>query len=111
MTSIFSRWKGPGQIINKILVASRQASTNLSVSIPRGLDQGRGKLLQLLAAVIYSFTSLILLLMLLVASACGLGLFPQLQGVSSSKAAIENFYLMTAGLDKEEIIIRDGVLT
>ena len=69
MTSIFSRWKGPGQIINKILVASRQASTNLSVSIPRGLDQGRGKLLQLLAAVIYSFTSLILLLMLLVASA------------------------------------------
>lgn len=41
----------------------------------------------------------------------GMGLFPQLQGVSSSKAAIENFYLMTAGLDKEEIIIRDGVLT
>ena len=42
---------------------------------------------------------------------CGLGLFPQLQGVSSSKAAIENFYLMTAGFDKEELIIRDGVLT
>ena len=41
----------------------------------------------------------------------GMGLFPQLQGVSSSKAAIENFYLMTAGLEKEEIIIRDGVLT
>jgi len=41
----------------------------------------------------------------------GMGLFPQLQGVSSSKAAIENFYLMTAGFDKEELIIRDGVLT
>lgn len=41
----------------------------------------------------------------------GMGLFPQLQGVSNSKQAIENFYLMTAGLDKEEIIIRDGVLT
>jgi len=41
----------------------------------------------------------------------GMGLFPQLQGVSSSKQAIENFYLMTAGLEKEEIIIRDGVLT
>ena len=43
--------------------------------------------------------------------AIGMGLFPQCQGVSSSKAAIENFYLMTAGLDKEGIIIRNGVLT
>ena len=42
--------------------------------------------------------------------AIGMGLFPQLQGVSSSKQAIENFYLMTAGLEKEEIIIRDGCL-
>ena len=42
--------------------------------------------------------------------AVGLGVFGQLQGVSNSKQAIENFYLMTAGLDKEEIIIRDGCL-
>ena len=42
--------------------------------------------------------------------AIGMGLFPQLQGVSSSKQAIENFYLMTAGLDREELIIRDGCL-
>lgn len=42
--------------------------------------------------------------------ALGMGLFAQLQGVSSSKAAIENFYLMTAGKTEEEIIIRDGIL-
>ena len=41
----------------------------------------------------------------------GLGLFPQLQGVSVSKTAIENFYLMTKGLDEEEILIRRGILT
>ena len=43
--------------------------------------------------------------------AIGMGLFPQLQGVSSSKVAIENFYTMTADLDEEEIIIRNGSLT
>jgi hypothetical protein len=41
----------------------------------------------------------------------GMGLFPQLQGVSSSRTAIENFYLMTANLNEEEIIIRDGTLS
>jgi hypothetical protein len=40
-----------------------------------------------------------------------MGLFPQLQGVSSSRTAIENFYLMTANLNEEEIIIRDGTLS
>ena len=43
--------------------------------------------------------------------AIGMGLFPQLQGVSSSRVAIENFYLMTANLDEDEIIIRDGTLS
>jgi hypothetical protein len=41
----------------------------------------------------------------------GMGLFPQLQGVSSSRTAIENFYLMTSHLKEEEIIIRDGTLS
>ena len=41
----------------------------------------------------------------------GMGLFPQLQGVSNSKAAIENFYLMTADKTEEELIIREGMLT
>lgn len=41
----------------------------------------------------------------------GMGLFPQLQGVSSSRTAIENFYLMTCHLKEEEIIIRDGTLS
>jgi hypothetical protein len=41
----------------------------------------------------------------------GMGLFPQLQGVSSSRTAIENFYLMTCNLKEEEIIIRDGTLS
>jgi hypothetical protein len=40
-----------------------------------------------------------------------MGLLPQLQGVSVSKTAIENFYLMTKGLDEEEILIRRGILT
>lgn len=111
MTSIFSRWKGPGLIINRILVASRQASTNLSVSIPEIWTRymevanvtGRSHILihvgNTAAADVIGCIAI------------GMGLFPQLQGVSSSKQAIENFYLMTAGLEKEEIIIRDGVLT
>jgi hypothetical protein len=41
----------------------------------------------------------------------GMGLFPQLQGVSSSRTAIENFYLITSHLKEEEIIIRDGTLS
>ena len=41
----------------------------------------------------------------------GMGLFPQLQGVSVSKTAIENFYLMTKSLEEEEILIRRGILT
>ena len=41
----------------------------------------------------------------------GMGLFPQLQGVPSSRTAIENFYLMTSHLKEEEIIIRDGTLS
>ena len=43
--------------------------------------------------------------------AIGMGLFPQLQGVSNSKAAIENFYLMTADKTEEELIIREGALS
>ena len=41
----------------------------------------------------------------------GMGLFPQLQGVSSSRTAIENFSLITSHLKEEEIIIRDGTLS
>ena len=41
----------------------------------------------------------------------GMGLFPQLQSVSSSRTAIENFYLITSHLKEEEIIIRDGTLS
>jgi|TARA_R110000823_G_C15930318_1_gene499438 hypothetical protein len=40
----------------------------------------------------------------------GMGLFPQLQGVSNSRKAIENFYLMTADKTEEELIIRNGAL-
>lgn len=40
----------------------------------------------------------------------GMGLFPQLQGVSTSRKAIENFYLMTADRTEEELIIRNGAL-
>jgi hypothetical protein len=40
----------------------------------------------------------------------GMGVFGQLQGVSSSRKAIENFYLMTAGKTEEELTIRNGAL-
>jgi hypothetical protein len=68
MTNIFTQLKSRGQIISRILVAFRQVITNLSVSIPRSSEQIHGKLRMLLAGVIYSFMSLILASMLLVAS-------------------------------------------
>jgi hypothetical protein len=86
MTNIFSQLKSPGPIINRILVASRQASTNLSVSIPRSSEQGHGKLLDVTGrSHILIHVANTSVLMLLVASVCGMGLFPQLQGVSSSR--------------------------
>ena len=68
MMSIFTPFKDRGLTINKVLVASRQVLTNLSVLIPRNSEQIHGKLRMLLAAVIYSSMLPILVLTLLVAS-------------------------------------------
>jgi hypothetical protein len=43
--------------------------------------------------------------------AVGLGVFGQLQGVSTSRQAIENLYLSLASKITEEITIRDGTLS
>ena len=43
--------------------------------------------------------------------AVGLGVFGQLQGVSTSRQAIENLYLRLASKITEEIMIRDGTLS
>jgi hypothetical protein len=43
--------------------------------------------------------------------AVGLGVFGQLQGVSTSRQAIENLYLTLASKITEEITIRDGTLS
>ena len=42
--------------------------------------------------------------------ALGVGVFGQLQGVSSSRKAIENLYLMMSNKITEEITIKEGIL-
>jgi len=42
--------------------------------------------------------------------AVGMGVFGQLQGVSSSRKAIENLYLMMSNKITEEITIKEGIL-
>jgi hypothetical protein len=111
MTNTFTPSKGLGSITSRTSAAFRQGITSWAELIRHGSAQILGKLKAFLAGLIYLSMWLILAHDVIGCVGLGLGLFPQLQGVSVSKTAIENFYLMTKGLDEEEILIRRGILT